>query len=167
MKNNYMKSYINMHRTVVPSFYPMGNSPFWKGDCGSTQAHSRIFLTWMFIATLKMRRICTQQLKIYKISVTEKRETLEKQPLFLSLTAVRIDNKKRMHSLFSFNVGTSHLSAYNWIIFSSVLSHNLIGGLSFSALLLHDSIDNFHHTSRQLLALGNDRISSSQHAAPM
>jgi len=49
----------------------------------------------------------------------------------------------------------------------SLLSHNHITGLPFSALLHRDSIDRLHHTLCQLLALCSDGISSSEVATRM
>lgn len=52
----------------------------------------------------------------------------------LLLTAVR--GYRRGVHVFSIRAGTSHLSGDNFIIFSSILSHNLISGLHFSATIL-------------------------------
>jgi hypothetical protein len=52
----------------------------------------------------------------------------------LLLTAVR-GYRRKVH-VFSITVGTSHLSADNLIMFSSILNHNLISDLHFSAMIL-------------------------------
>jgi hypothetical protein len=52
----------------------------------------------------------------------------------LLLTAVR-SYRSGVH-VFSIRVGTSHLSADNFIMFSSIVSHNLISDLQSSAAIL-------------------------------